>query len=88
MIAKMDELALKAGASFIGGHIEFPPGSGDWVWYEYKHIDYNDMCHREFMKLIVEECFKAAMIESKGHMNPVDLMNRMKEMTGLSQNDI
>ena len=39
--------------------------------------------HEKFAELIVKECFKAAMIESKGHMNPNDLMARMKEMVGI-----
>lgn len=38
-----------------------------------------------FAELIVRECFKAAMIESKGHMNPIDLMKRMKERVGVSE---
>jgi hypothetical protein len=40
---------------------------------------------KKFAELIVEECFKAAMIESKGHMNPIDLMKRMKEQVGVEE---
>ena len=44
------------------------------------------MFYREkFAELIVEECFKAAMIESKGHMNPIDLIKRMKERVGVEE---
>jgi hypothetical protein len=39
----------------------------------------------KFAELIVKECFKAAMIESKGHMNPIDLMQRMKEQVGVDE---
>ena len=39
----------------------------------------------KFAELIVGECFKAAMIESKGHMNPIDLMKRMKEQVGVEE---
>ena len=39
----------------------------------------------KFAELIVEECFKAAMIESKGHMNPIDLIKRMKERVGVEE---
>lgn len=39
----------------------------------------------KFAELIVMECFKAAMIESKGHMNPIDLMKRMKERVGVEE---
>ena len=39
----------------------------------------------KFAELIVLECFKAAMIESKGHMNPIDLMKRMKERVGVEE---
>jgi len=37
----------------------------------------------KFAELIMRECFKAAMIESKGHMNPARLLNRMKERIGV-----
>lgn len=37
------------------------------------------------VKLVVIECFKAAMIEAKGHMNPTDLMARMKQRTGVQE---
>lgn len=37
-----------------------------------------------FANLVVIECFKAAMIESRGHMNPIDLMVHMKERVGVS----
>ena len=40
---------------------------------------------QKFAELIVKECFKAAMIESKGHMNPIDLMKRMKERVGVEE---
>ena len=40
---------------------------------------------KKFAELIVKECFKAAMIESKGHMNPIDLMKRMKERVGVEE---
>ena len=40
---------------------------------------------KKFAELIVMECFKAAMIESKGHMNPIDLMKRMKERVGVEE---
>jgi hypothetical protein len=39
----------------------------------------------KFAELIIRECFKAAMIEAKGHMNPVDLMKRMKEHVGIEE---
>ena len=39
----------------------------------------------KFAELIVRECFKAAMIESKGHMNPIDLMKHMKERVGVEE---
>lgn len=39
----------------------------------------------KFAELIVRECFKAAMIESKGHMNPIELMKRMKELVGVEE---
>ena len=39
----------------------------------------------KFALSIVNECFKAAMIESKGHMNPIDLMNRMNERVGVDK---
>jgi hypothetical protein len=42
-----------------------------------------DLIQEKFAELIVKECFKAAMIESKGHMNPIDLMKRMKERVGV-----
>ena len=44
---------------------------------------YSDLA--KFAELIVRECFKAAMIESKGHMNPIDLMKRMKERVGVEE---
>jgi hypothetical protein len=37
----------------------------------------------KFAELIVNECFRAAMIESKGHMNPGELIKRMKERVGV-----
>ena len=37
----------------------------------------------KFAELIVKECFKAALIETKGHVNPVDLMKRMEERVGV-----
>ena len=40
---------------------------------------------QKLAELIVEECFKAAMVESKGHMNPIDLMKRMKERVGVEE---
>lgn len=51
-----------------------------------KFGNYSEM-HRleKFAELIVLECFKAAMIESKGHMNPIDLMKRMKERVGVEE---
>lgn len=45
-----------------------------------KWVDYYS---EKFAELIVKECFKAAMIEAKGHMNPIDLMKRMKERVGV-----
>ena len=50
----------------------FDPERGDIHGYTSDQI-------REITALIVEECFKADMIESKGHMNPDWLMKRMKE---------
>lgn len=44
-----------------------------------------DEVFQRFAELIVRECFKAAMIESKGHMNPIDLMKRMKERVGVEE---
>jgi hypothetical protein len=37
----------------------------------------------KFAELIVKECFKSAMVESKGHLNPVDLIESMKARVGL-----
>jgi hypothetical protein len=37
----------------------------------------------KFAELIVNECFRAAMIESKGHINPGELIKRMKERVGV-----
>ena len=37
-----------------------------------------------FANLVVIECFKVAMIESRGQLNPIDLMVRMKERVGVS----
>ena len=37
-----------------------------------------------FANLVVIECLKAAMIESRGHLNPIDLIVRMKERVGVS----
>ena len=37
----------------------------------------------KLVELVVTECFKAAIIESNGHMNPIDLMKRMKEQVGV-----
>jgi hypothetical protein len=37
-----------------------------------------------FANLVIIECFKAAMIESRGHLNPIDLMVRMKERVGVT----
>jgi len=54
----------------------FDPERGDIHGYTSDQI-------REITALIVEECFKAAMIESKGHMNPDWLMKRMKERVGV-----
>lgn len=36
-----------------------------------------------FAKIILEECFKTAMIESNGKLNPIDLMTAMKTRTGI-----
>ena len=46
---------------------------------------YLNFDHEKFAELIVRECFKAAMIESKGHMNPIDLMKGMKERVGVEE---
>jgi len=54
----------------------FDPERGDIHGYTSDQI-------REITMLIVEECFKAAMIESQGHMNPGWLMKRMKERVGV-----
>lgn len=43
----------------------------------------HDFDKLKFSELIVEECFKAAMIEFKGHMNPNDLMQLMKHRVGI-----
>ena len=47
--------------------------------------DWCDAQSTKFAELIIRECFKAAMIESKGHMNPIDLMKRMKERVGVEE---
>jgi O-acetylhomoserine/O-acetylserine sulfhydrylase-like pyridoxal-dependent enzyme len=47
-------------------------------------LGYLDTAHKKFAELIVKECFAAAMIEAKGHMNPIDLMTRMKERVGIN----
>ena len=39
--------------------------------------------NERFTELVVKECFAAAMIEAKGHMNPIDLMKSMKDRVGL-----
>jgi len=38
-----------------------------------------------FANLVVVECFQAAMIEARGHMNPVALMTGMMERLGLNE---
>lgn len=47
--------------------------------------EYELRFEQKFAELIVGECFKAAMIESKGHFNPVDLMNNMKVRVGIDK---
>ena len=37
----------------------------------------------KFAELVIKECFAAAMIEAKGHMNPIDLMKCMKDRVGI-----
>jgi hypothetical protein len=54
----------------------FDPERGDIHGYTSDQI-------RVITALIVKECFKAAMIESKGQMNPGWLMKRMKERVGV-----
>lgn len=49
------------------------------------HPDWHDVRDLKFAELIVVECFKAVMIESKGHMNPIDLMNGMKKRIGITE---
>lgn len=38
----------------------------------------------KFAQLIVEQCFRAAMIEARGHMHPLELRRRMNTMTGIN----
>lgn len=51
---------------------------GDWHAYVHDKI-----FHVKLIELVIDECFRAAMIESKGHMNPYWLMKRMKERVGV-----
>ena len=51
----------------------------------YNPLTFEVFDKEKFAELIVEECFKAAMIESKGHMNPIDLIKRMKERVGVEE---
>ena len=51
----------------------------------YNPLTFEVFDKEKFAELIVEECFKAAMIESKGHMNPTDLVKRMKERVGVEE---
>lgn len=39
-------------------------------------------------ELIIDKCFRAAMIESRGHMNPIFLMERMKKEVGIYNESI
>ena len=68
MNERIQELAVKAG---IYGAVDI---NGN---YE------NEAEVKKFAELIIQKCFEAAMIESKGHMNPVDLMYAMKERVGV-----
>lgn len=73
MNERIEKLAKKAG--LLGRKFMFGQYYDDELTDEQK----------KFAELIVQECFKAAMIESKGHMNPIDLMNRMKEQVGVEE---
>ena len=51
-------------------------------WHTYVH---DEIFNVKLIELVVDECFRVAMIESKGHMNPDWLMKRMKERVGVEE---
>jgi hypothetical protein len=40
---------------------------------------------KKFAELIVEQCFRVALIEGKGYLDPVKLRNAMKQHFGVEE---
>ena len=49
----------------------------------YTELERDTIFAIKLTELVVEECFKAAMIKSNGHMNPIDLMLSMKQRVAI-----
>ncbi len=81
MNERIEQLAVRAGATLEKGYIEL--SDGQFMLSDNIDLDKTNLDLEKFAELIVDECFRAAMIESKGHMNPGELIKRMKERVGV-----
>ena len=45
----------------------------------------SDIMTEKFAELIVEQCFRVALIEGKGYLDPIKLRNAMKQHFGVEE---
>ena len=53
--------------------------------YYMEHNEYELRFEEKFTELIVKECFKVALVEGKGYLDPIKLRDAMKKHFGVEE---